>query len=156
MFRAKHMTLWLLVKIIESSPCHIYIIKSVLRQKEELWKFKYFTVQKYNLLLQKKSSKRNQNPSRYYYNSIITNNLKFQHKPKLSSFQTSSYKNKPIIYYYQHPHHWLKVEALTLESSSSPLVESWASSRTLGERFPSSKNCLTLYKLIILQTSWQE
>jgi len=34
----------------------------------------------------KKSSKRNQNPSRYYYNSIITN-LKFQHKPKLSSFE---------------------------------------------------------------------
>jgi hypothetical protein len=32
------------------------------------------------LLIFKKSSKRNQNPSRYY-NSIITN-LKFQHKPK--------------------------------------------------------------------------
>jgi hypothetical protein len=29
----------------------------------------------------KKSSKRNQNPSTYYYNSIVTN-LKFQHKPK--------------------------------------------------------------------------
>jgi hypothetical protein len=28
----------------------------------------------------KKSSKRNQNPSRYYYDSIT--NLKFQHKPK--------------------------------------------------------------------------
>jgi hypothetical protein len=36
----------------------------------------------------KKSSGRNQNPSRYY-NSIT--NLKFQHKPKLSSF-----KNPPI------------------------------------------------------------
>jgi hypothetical protein len=45
----------------------------------------------------KKSSKRNQNLSRYYYNSIITN-LKFQHKPKISSFQKSSYKNRPIIY----------------------------------------------------------
>jgi hypothetical protein len=33
-----------------------------------------------NIIFQK-SSKRNQNPSRYYYNSIITN-LKFQHKPK--------------------------------------------------------------------------
>jgi hypothetical protein len=31
-------------------------------------------------IISKKSSKRNQNPSRYY-NSIITN-LKFQHKPK--------------------------------------------------------------------------
>jgi hypothetical protein len=34
-----------------------------------------------NIILKKKSSKGNQNPSRYYYNSIITN-LKFQHKPK--------------------------------------------------------------------------
>jgi len=32
------------------------IKKSILSQKEELWKFKYFTMQKYNL--QKKSSKK--------------------------------------------------------------------------------------------------
>jgi hypothetical protein len=34
--------------------------------------------------LQNNTLKQNQNPSRYYdyYNSIITNNLKFQHKPK--------------------------------------------------------------------------
>jgi hypothetical protein len=54
-------------------------IKKYFTAKEELWKLKYFTMQKYNLqknLLKKK----NQNPSRYY-NSIITN-LKFQHKPK--------------------------------------------------------------------------
>jgi hypothetical protein len=54
-------------------------IKKYLKAKEELWKLKYFTIPKYNL--QKNSSKRNQNPSRYYYNSIITN-LKFLHKPK--------------------------------------------------------------------------
>jgi len=53
-------------------------IKKYLRQKKNYGKFKYFTMQKYNL--QKKSSKRNQNPSRYHINSI--NNLKFQHKPK--------------------------------------------------------------------------
>jgi hypothetical protein len=52
-------------------------IKKNLKAKEELWKLKYFTIQKYNL--QKKISKRNQNPSKYY-NSIT--NLKFQHKPK--------------------------------------------------------------------------
>jgi len=50
-------------------------------------------------ILFKKSSKRNQNPSRYYYNSIITN-LKVQHKPKYIIFQKSSYKNRPIIIYY--------------------------------------------------------
>jgi hypothetical protein len=54
-------------------------IKKYLKAKEELWKLKYFTMQKYINL--QKSSKRNPNPSRYYYNSIITN-LKFQHKPK--------------------------------------------------------------------------
>jgi hypothetical protein len=56
----------------------IYIIKKYLKAKEEeLWKFRHFTMQKYNL--QKKSSERNQNPSRYH-NSIT--NLRFQHKPK--------------------------------------------------------------------------
>jgi hypothetical protein len=61
--------------------CHTvalpFTFKKYLKAKEELWKLKYFTMQKYNL--QKKSSKRNQNPSRYY--SSITN-LKFHHKPK--------------------------------------------------------------------------
>jgi hypothetical protein len=46
-------------------------IKKYLKAKEELWKFKYFTMQKYNL--KKKSSKRNQNPSRYH-NSIMNLN----------------------------------------------------------------------------------
>jgi hypothetical protein len=46
-------------------------IKKYLKAKEELWKFKYFTMQKYNL--KKKSSKRNQNPSRYH-NSITNLN----------------------------------------------------------------------------------
>ncbi len=54
-----------------------FTVQSIFRpKKEELWKLKYFTMQKYNL---QKSSKRNQNPSRYYYNSRT--NLKFQHKP---------------------------------------------------------------------------
>jgi hypothetical protein len=62
-----------------------------LKAQEELWKLKYFTMLKHNL--QKKFSKRNQNPSRYY-NSRTS--LKFQHKPKYIIFQTSSYKNRPI------------------------------------------------------------
>jgi len=41
-------------------------IKKYLKAKEDLWKLEYFTMQTYNL---QKSSKRNQNPSRYY-NSI--------------------------------------------------------------------------------------
>jgi hypothetical protein len=56
-------------------------MKKYFKMKKELWKFKYFTMQKYNLqkILKKK---KNQNPSRYYYNSIT--NLKFQHKQKYS------------------------------------------------------------------------
>jgi hypothetical protein len=62
------------------SHCGLAIyIKKYLKAKEELCKLKYFTMQK-NILIFKKTSKRNQNPSRYY-NSIITN-LKFQHKQK--------------------------------------------------------------------------
>jgi hypothetical protein len=52
-------------------------LKEYLKAKEELRKFKYFTMQNYNL--QKKTSKRNQNPLKYH-NSITK--LKFQHKPK--------------------------------------------------------------------------
>jgi hypothetical protein len=51
-------------------------LKKYLKAKEELWKLKYFTIQ--NIIF-KKSSKRYQNPSRYY--NLITN-LKFQHKQK--------------------------------------------------------------------------
>jgi len=61
----------------------IYIEK-YLKAKEELWKHsKNISPCKNNIIFQKKNpSKRNQNPSRYYYNSIIITNLKFQHKPK--------------------------------------------------------------------------
>jgi hypothetical protein len=53
----------------------IYIEK-YLKPKEELWKLKYFTMQKYNLqnILQKKPK------FSIYYNFII--NFKFQQKPK--------------------------------------------------------------------------
>jgi hypothetical protein len=62
------------------SHCGLAIhIKKYLKAKEEFWKLKYFTIHAKIYLIFKKSSKRNQNPSRYY-NSII--NLKFQHKPK--------------------------------------------------------------------------
>jgi hypothetical protein len=60
------------------SQCGLAIyIKKYLKAKEELWKLKYFTMQKCNL--QKIPLRKNKNPSRYY-NSIT--NLKFQHKPK--------------------------------------------------------------------------
>jgi hypothetical protein len=39
-------------------------IKKDLKAKEELWKLKYFTIAINTIF--KKSSKRNQNPSRYY------------------------------------------------------------------------------------------
>jgi hypothetical protein len=81
-----------------------FTFKKYLKAKEEeLWKFKYFAMQKYNLQ-KKKSSKRNQNPSRSYYNSIITN-LKFQHKTKISSFKN--------------PH--IKIDLLLLPRGQNPL-----------------------------------
>jgi hypothetical protein len=57
----------------------IYMKKKYLKAKEEeLWKLNYISPCK-NIVF-KKSSKTNQNPSIYYYNSVT--NLKFQHKPK--------------------------------------------------------------------------
>jgi hypothetical protein len=55
-----------------------FYIKKYLKAKEELWKLNISPCKNIPNL-HKKSSKRNQNPSRYY-NSIT--NLKFQHKPK--------------------------------------------------------------------------
>jgi hypothetical protein len=61
------------------SHCGLAIyIKKYLKAKEELRKLKYFTNAK--IIIFQKSSKRNQNPSTYYYNSIT--NLKFQQKAK--------------------------------------------------------------------------
>jgi hypothetical protein len=53
-----------------------FTLKSILRQKKNYGNSNISPCE--NIIFQK-SSKRNQNPSRYY-NSII--NLKFQHKPK--------------------------------------------------------------------------
>jgi len=76
-------------------------IKKYLKAKEELWKLKYFTMQKYINL--QKSSKRNQNPSRYF-NSIT--NLKFQTQAKISSVKNPHIKiellprgHYPLSYY---------------------------------------------------------
>ncbi len=78
-------------------------MKKYLKAKEELWKLKYLTMQKYNL--EKNPLKENQNPSSYY-NSIT--NLKYQHKPKLSPFKNPHIKidlllpsmgQNPLSYY---------------------------------------------------------
>jgi hypothetical protein len=62
------------------------------KAKEELWKLKNFTMQKYNL--QKNPLKETKT-----FQNIVTlllGNLTFQHKPKYIIFQKSSYKNRPI------------------------------------------------------------
>jgi len=52
-----------------SSQCGlaIYIKKYLQAKEEDLWKLKYFNMQKYNL--SKNPLKETQNPSKYYYNS---------------------------------------------------------------------------------------
>jgi hypothetical protein len=53
-------------------------------KEEELWELKYFTMQKYiNLQKKKKPLKETKILQDIYYNSILINNLKFQHKPKI-------------------------------------------------------------------------
>jgi len=67
--------------IIEQGVCHTmalpFTLKSILRQKKNYGNSNISPCK--NNVIFKKSSKRNQNPSRYY--NFITN-LKFQHKPK--------------------------------------------------------------------------
>jgi hypothetical protein len=66
--------------MIKQGVCHTmalpFALKSILRQKKN---YENSNISPCENKIFKKSSKRNQNPSRYY-NSIT--NLKFQHKPK--------------------------------------------------------------------------
>jgi hypothetical protein len=72
------------------SHCGLAIyIKKYLKTKEELWKFKNSTMQKYNL---KKSSKKTQNPSRYYNSNVISS---FNTSQNII-FQKSSYKTRVL------------------------------------------------------------
>jgi hypothetical protein len=69
----------------------IYILKYLKAKEDELWKFKYFTMQKYNL--QKYNPlKETKKSCKIYYNSET--NLKVSTQAKISSFKKSSYKNK--------------------------------------------------------------
>jgi hypothetical protein len=71
--------------------CHTvalpFTLKSILRQKKNYGNSNNSPCK--NIIFQK-SSKRNQNPSRYYYNSGT--NLKFQHKPKYHLSKILIYK----------------------------------------------------------------
>jgi len=71
-----------------------FTLKWYLKAKEEeLWKLKYFTMQK--LQSSNNPLKETQNPS-IHYNSRT--NLKFQHNlAKISSFKNPHIKNRPII-----------------------------------------------------------
>jgi hypothetical protein len=66
--------------ILKQGVCHTvalpFTLKSILRQKKN---YGNSNISPYKNIIFQKSSKRNQNPSRYYC-SII--NLEFQHKPK--------------------------------------------------------------------------
>ncbi len=66
----------------------VIYIKKYLKAKEELWKLKYLTMQKYNL--QKNPLKKKTK----ILQDIITN-LKFPHRPKYH-LSKSLYKNRPI------------------------------------------------------------
>jgi hypothetical protein len=63
-----------------------FTLKSIVRRqkKKELWKLKYLTMQKYNL--QKKSSKRNQKPSKILQLYDEISSLGFTFAAKISRF----------------------------------------------------------------------
>jgi hypothetical protein len=78
---------------VSHSGLAIYIEK-YLNAKKELSKFKYIS-QCRNIIFKKKSSKRNQNPSRYH-NPLQP--ISSSNRSQNIIFQKSSYKNKPTIY----------------------------------------------------------
>jgi hypothetical protein len=73
-----------------------FTFKSMLRQKKKNYGNSNISPCKNNIIFKRKFSKRNQNPSRYYFNSIT--NLNFQHNlAKISCFKNPHIKNRPII-----------------------------------------------------------
>ncbi len=70
-------------------------------------------MQKYNL---KKSSKRNQNPSRYY--NFVTKFLEFRHKPKLSSFKNPDIKIDLLLLPQEQKSHKLLYSVMNLNTIS--------------------------------------
>jgi hypothetical protein len=69
----------------------IYIKKKYLKAGEELWKFKYFTMQKYNL--QKNPLKE----TKILQEMITLQLISSFNTSQNIFFQKSSYKNRPII-----------------------------------------------------------
>jgi hypothetical protein len=70
-------------------PGLVIYIKKYLKAKEELWKLKYFNMQKlYNLLKETK----------IFQDVITLTNLKFQHTlAKISSFKNAHIKRDPLL-----------------------------------------------------------
>jgi hypothetical protein len=67
-----------------------YILKSILMQKKKKNYGNSNISPCQNIIFpKKKSSKRNKNLSRYYYNNSIITNLKFQHKKPKYNYQLS-------------------------------------------------------------------
>jgi hypothetical protein len=72
-------------------------IKKYLNAKDELWKLKYFTMQKYINLPKKKSSKKETKIVQDIIRTHSITDLTSFNTSQNIIFQKSSYKNKPII-----------------------------------------------------------
>ncbi len=96
-------------------------LKSILKQRKNYGNSNISPCQKIYLIFKKNPLKqRNQNPSRYYYNSIITN-LKFQHKAKISSFKNPHIKMDLLLITQQGPKS-IKLVILNNESQHNILA----------------------------------
>jgi hypothetical protein len=75
-----------------------FTLKTYLKAKEELWKFKYFTTQKYNLQKNPLQEKPKSFKISHLYNYSLSS---FNTSQNILSFKKCSYnKNRPIIYYH--------------------------------------------------------
>jgi hypothetical protein len=74
-----------------------FTLKRYLSAEEELWKLKYFTMQKYINLQKKKSSKKETKIVQDIIRTHSITDLTSFNTSQNIIFQKSSYKNKPII-----------------------------------------------------------
>jgi hypothetical protein len=70
-------------------PCHLHFKKYLNAKKKKNYGNSNISPCQNIIFPKKKSSKRNKNLSRYYYNNSIITNLKFQHKKPKYNYQLS-------------------------------------------------------------------
>ncbi len=136
---------------LQQGVCHIvalpFTLKSILRQEKN---YRNSNISPCKNIIFQKSSKRNQNPSRYY-NSIT--NLKFPTQTKILPFKKSSYKNRPIIIIITQGQKSVKLlySIMNLNTISLPSWQARPTNIDKNRHYCAQTSCSCCYPLFLIE-----